>query len=99
EFRRVLFRSDPRRFADRLHVRLRSVVIRSMRRRLRIAFAVTRRSSILSEITATIVRPWYVIGPGHRWPMLLQPLYWIAQRLPGARSESSTFRRFVRPSS
>ncbi len=32
---------------------------------------------------ATILRPWYVIGPGHRWPLALKPLYWIAERLPG----------------
>jgi len=28
------------------------------------------------------VRPWYVLGPGHRWPYLLAPGYWIAERLP-----------------
>jgi uncharacterized protein YbjT (DUF2867 family) len=32
-------------------------------------------------IPATILRPWYVLGPGHRWPLLLSPAYWIAQRL------------------
>ena len=26
-------------------------------------------------IPATIVRPWYVLGPGHRWPCLLLPFY------------------------
>ena len=31
---------------------------------------------------ATFVRPWYVLGPGHRWPIPLLPLYWIAERLP-----------------
>lgn len=36
-------------------------------------------------LTATILRPWYVLGPGHRWPMLLQPLYAIAERVPGLR--------------
>jgi uncharacterized protein YbjT (DUF2867 family) len=33
-------------------------------------------------LSATFLRPWYVLGPGHRWPMLLQPFYWIAERLP-----------------
>jgi uncharacterized protein YbjT (DUF2867 family) len=28
-----------------------------------------------SGIPATILRPWYVLGPGHRWPYLLVPLY------------------------
>ena len=34
---------------------------------------------------ATILRPWYVVGPGHRWPMLLKPAYWLAERLPATR--------------
>ncbi len=38
-----------------------------------------------SGIAATIVRPWYVLGPGHRWPQLLSPLYAIAQRVPATR--------------
>jgi len=27
-----------------------------------------------SGMKATIVRPWYVLGPGHRWPYLLLPI-------------------------
>ena len=23
----------------------------------------------------TILRPWYVLGPGHRWPYALKPMY------------------------
>ena len=34
-----------------------------------------------AKLTATVLRPWYVIGPGHRWPILLTPLYWVAERL------------------
>ena len=38
---------------------------------------------------ATILRPWYVLGPGHRWPYLLVPIYklaeWIPQTRDGAR--------------
>jgi uncharacterized protein YbjT (DUF2867 family) len=26
---------------------------------------------------ATFIRPWYVLGPGHRWPYLLLPFYWL----------------------
>lgn len=36
-------------------------------------------------LNATILRPWYVVGPGHRWPLLLVPMYWIAERLPSTR--------------
>ncbi len=39
-----------------------------------------------AKLTATILRPWYVVGPAHRWPILLKPLYWIGERLPGTRA-------------
>ena len=35
-----------------------------------------------SGLDATILRPWYVLGPGHRWPIFLLPLYWLCERLP-----------------
>jgi len=38
-----------------------------------------------SGLDATFLRPWYVLGPGHRWPHLLQPFYWIAERIPATR--------------
>jgi uncharacterized protein YbjT (DUF2867 family) len=36
-------------------------------------------------LNATILRPWYVLGPGHRWPLLLTLMYWIAERVPSTR--------------
>lgn len=36
-------------------------------------------------LPATILRPWYVLGPGHRWPYALIPFYWIASIFPGSR--------------
>jgi uncharacterized protein YbjT (DUF2867 family) len=33
-----------------------------------------------SGMPATILRPWYILGPGHWWPRLLAPAYWIAER-------------------
>lgn len=36
-------------------------------------------------LTATILRPWYVLGPGHRWPCVLLPFYWICEILPMTR--------------
>jgi uncharacterized protein YbjT (DUF2867 family) len=36
-------------------------------------------------IRATILRPWYVLGPGHRWPYALVPIYAILRRLPATR--------------
>jgi uncharacterized protein YbjT (DUF2867 family) len=36
-------------------------------------------------LDATILRPWYVLGPGHQWPRLLIPMYWMAERIPSTR--------------
>ena len=36
-------------------------------------------------INATFIRPWYVLGPGHRWPYLLLPLYWLWMLSPSSR--------------
>lgn len=37
---------------------------------------------VRSGVRATILRPWYVIGPGHRWPIMLAPLYTLAACVP-----------------
>jgi uncharacterized protein YbjT (DUF2867 family) len=36
-------------------------------------------------LNATILRPWYVLGPGHLWPYLILPGYWIAGLIPTKR--------------
>jgi uncharacterized protein YbjT (DUF2867 family) len=36
-------------------------------------------------LNATILRPWYVLGPGHRWPYLLLPLYKLAELFSSTR--------------
>jgi uncharacterized protein YbjT (DUF2867 family) len=36
-------------------------------------------------LNATILRPWYVLGPGHRWPLALLPLYRVLERIPRTR--------------
>ena len=41
-----------------------------------------------SNLNSTIVRPWYVLGPGHRWPYALLPFYWIAEALPRTRESA-----------
>jgi uncharacterized protein YbjT (DUF2867 family) len=38
-----------------------------------------------TSMNVTIVRPWYVLGPGHRWPYFLIPGYWLMERLPLTR--------------
>lgn len=37
-------------------------------------------------ITASILRPWYVLGPGRQWPKLILPLYKLAELFPGTRA-------------
>jgi len=36
-------------------------------------------------LNTTILRPWYVLGPGHWWPYLLVPAYKLAELLPQTR--------------
>jgi uncharacterized protein YbjT (DUF2867 family) len=36
-------------------------------------------------LNATILRPWYVLGPGRRWPVMLLPFYWLMGALPATR--------------
>lgn len=39
-----------------------------------------------SGLRATVLRPWYVLGPGHWWPVVLVPLYALASLLPAWRA-------------
>lgn len=38
-----------------------------------------------SGIRATILRPWYILGPGHWWPSVLLPVYGILRWIPATR--------------
>jgi uncharacterized protein YbjT (DUF2867 family) len=40
---------------------------------------------LASGMNITVVRPWYVLGPGHRWPYVLLPMYWFCERIPSTR--------------
>jgi uncharacterized protein YbjT (DUF2867 family) len=39
-------------------------------------------------LTATILRPWYVLGPGHRWPYVLVPIYALMRLIPSKRASA-----------
>jgi uncharacterized protein YbjT (DUF2867 family) len=41
-----------------------------------------------SGLNATILRPWYVLGPGRRWPLALLPMYWVLGALPQTRASA-----------
>lgn len=37
-------------------------------------------------LTATILRPWRIVGPGRRWPKAMKPLYKLAELFPLTRA-------------
>lgn len=37
------------------------------------------------NFVSSFIRPWYVLGPGHWWPLLLKPFYWLAKFIPSKR--------------
>ena len=39
-------------------------------------------------ITASVVRPWYVLGPGHWWPKFIAPFYKLAEMIPLTRASA-----------
>ena len=41
-----------------------------------------------SGLRATILRPWYVLGPGHLWPYLLLPFYKAMEIFPSTRESA-----------
>lgn len=41
-----------------------------------------------SGLNATILRPWYVLGPGRRWPVVLKPMYWLMEQFPATRESA-----------
>jgi uncharacterized protein YbjT (DUF2867 family) len=41
-----------------------------------------------SGLAATILRPWYVLGPGHYWPYLLVPFYKALESIPATRESA-----------
>ena len=44
------------------------------------------RAIAAARLTATVLRPWYVLGPGHRWPVLLSPVYALAKLVPSLQA-------------
>jgi hypothetical protein len=44
-----------------------------------------------SDAAVSFLRPWYVLGPGHRWPALLLPIYAALERVPATREGALRF--------
>ncbi len=41
-----------------------------------------------AQLNATVLRPWYVLGPGHRWPIAILPIYWLMELIPSTRGNA-----------
>ena len=42
----------------------------------------------VSGLNATILRPWYVLGPGRSWPIALLPVYLVLEIIPSTRDSA-----------
>ena len=42
-----------------------------------------------ADLNATFVRPWYVLGPNHWWPVMLIPFYKLAEHIPSWRETAA----------
>jgi uncharacterized protein YbjT (DUF2867 family) len=43
-------------------------------------------------LRSTFIRPWYVIGPGHYWPLLLLPLFLVLEHIPATAQKARALR-------
>lgn len=35
-----------------------------------------------NKMKSSFIRPWYVIGPGHYWPYIIMPFFWLLKIVP-----------------
>ncbi len=47
---------------------------------------------LATGIKATFIRPWYVIGPGHYWPLLFQPVFKLLEWIPATSQKARALR-------
>lgn len=40
------------------------------------------------NLPCSFIRPWYVLGPGHWWPVILLPVYGLAELVPSWREKA-----------
>lgn len=41
-----------------------------------------------SKIPSSVIRPWYITGPGHYWPVVLTPIYKILELIPATSEQA-----------
>ena len=46
------------------------------------------KAILLSGIKSTFIRPWYIVGPGHYWPVLMQPLFKLMEFIPATTEKA-----------
>lgn len=47
---------------------------------------------VAARLKTTILRPWYIIGPGHYWPLLFYPLFKLLEWLPATAQKAKALR-------
>lgn len=50
-----------------------------------------------SHLPATFIRPWYIIGPGHYWPLLFYPLMKLMELWPSTSQKAKALRLVYLP--
>ncbi|MFI5155776.1 MAG: SDR family oxidoreductase [Chitinophagales bacterium] len=43
-------------------------------------------------LSATFIRPWYVVGPGHYWPLLFSPIFKLLELFPATAKKARSLR-------
>jgi uncharacterized protein YbjT (DUF2867 family) len=43
-----------------------------------------------SGLTSTFIRPWYVVGPRHYWPLLFQPVFKLLEIIPSTSAKAKS---------
>jgi uncharacterized protein YbjT (DUF2867 family) len=90
DLRSVKASADAASFAGVAHMVYVSVAM--MPSKLMHAYQEVRREGeqycVKKSLNCTFIRPWYVLGPGHRWPLFLLPLYGIAELVPAWRTKA-----------
>lgn len=60
--------------------------------RLMAAYQAVRKEGeeycLQQKLNCTFLRPWYVLGPGHWWPVLVLPFYGLAELVPSWRKQA-----------
>lgn len=45
-----------------------------------------------SSLKTSIIRPWYIVGPGHYWPLFFLPLFKLLEFIPNTSAKAKSLR-------